>query len=1270
MSSAVDLAPAVPARPAVVRRPLTRIDRAAVRGLLVGLAALILALLAQGLVEGRQFALEAGGLLLIAGALFARGARGAVAPLADAEPVPLPALLSAGRPHVGLLLVGGATLVNAVSIALFALKREPNLAWLAYLVSLPIALAGVYLLDARPSLRQVLARHRRAIGAVLLLLLVALALRTYSLSSVPFGLWADESMSGNEVLRILREPDHRPIIGSGPSQGLPSYLWYLTAPFFALLGPSELALRLPTAIMGALCVVAVFLLGRALIGSLYGLIAAGVLATLSWHVTFSRIAMNGVHSTLFDAASMAFLIFGIRTGRRSMFALAGLCLGLSQNFYFAARLFVLVAGLYLLHQLLLHRLAFVRRHLTGLVLFSLFALLAASPLVYVAAANPTQFNERAQTVTVFKEVQQAGSYDPLIQNVRKHLTMFNYIGDGNGRHNLPGAPMLETATAALAVLGFVLALTRIRRPEFALPFVWWLVMLQGGIWSLAFEAPQGYRTIDVVVAVALLAALPIAVLAERLIAIGGRARVRLAGRPAPLGAVAAGALVTVALGAVGYENVHRYFFLQATNFAVWAAHATPETLIGRELRAGDTVGTVYYDQVYLEHPTIRFLAPGASPHAKYDSASVLPVRDLGGATVFLPIEQLADIATIRRLYPAATVKEHRGPTGGTVMYEAIVPPEIADTVRGAELRLWRGEEARGEPVRVARVPSIELPADASAVQGPTVASWRAVLAAPAFGRYAFRLEGAPEAALRIDETELVSGGAEAGVTLAKGNHTLEVRGRLSAGPVKLLWRTPSDAQYLPVPANVLFVSPVTNNGLLGSYYRGPSWSGEPRIQQIDPSLQMRIHLLPLDRPYSVEWRGKVYLPADGLYRFGTASRDGSWLYLDERLLVDNGRGTGEYAEGALNLTQGFHDIRIRFLDQTGHTFVNVFWTPPGRAREPLPTALLFPPQGSYPDKVVPPPPVASTLPAAAPAAAGAAATPAAAPAKPAAPGKPVAASPGIPADAPSIPLATMLSVGGQGKALGQLDQPRAAALDRSGNLYVADTGNKRVVKFNSAGEAVASWGDFVEPLGVVVDSSDRIVVLDSEPGWLRRYSSDGQLLEQFGGPDAKFYHPRGLAIDAVDNLYIADTGGGRVVKYNGKGEQVAVIGQRGNGPGQLTEPTGVAVDPMGAVWVADTATSKMVRYGADGVADLEVPLPKAGSYNGHHVELTAERSALITDPEAARLIVLGSDGKVRGLVVSADLRKPVGVSIGPDGRVVVSDVDRHQVVVLAPVPEG
>jgi hypothetical protein len=96
----------------------------------------------------------------------------------------------------------------------------------------------------------------------------------------------------------------------------------------------------------------------------------------------------------------------------------------------------------------------------------------------------------------------------------------------------------------------------------------------------------------------------------------------------------------------------------------------------------------------------------------------------------------------------------------------------------------------------------------------------------------------------------------------------------------------------------------------------------------------------------------------------------------------------------------------------------------------------------------------------------------------------------------------------------------------------------------------------------------------------------------------------------------------------------------------------------------------MVRYGPDGAAEIEVPLPKAGSYNGHHVELTANRTAVISDPEAARLILLAPDGKVKGVVQSEALRKPVGISVGPDGRLVVADVERHQVVVLPSPPDA
>ena len=1251
--------------PAVLKskaRPITRIDRTAVFRLFWAVLAVALALVAQATLERRTFLFDGLAMMVVAGLAFARASRGLALTTAEAPAVALP--LS----RVALGLLGTGVLVNLAGLALFGTLKEPNnTAWALYAASIPLALAGVYLMDARPSLRNVLARNRGQIALLAVVLLVALVTRFYRIGEIPFGLWADEAFSGLEILRVLREPGYRPVAGAGQVQGLPAMAWYLSAPIVALLGPTEIALRIPAATAGVAGVVGTFVLGRALFGTLHGLIAAGMLATMAWHVTFSRIAMHGVYSTALNAFSLAFLVYAVKTGRRSLFALAGLSLGLSVNFYFAARLFLVVAAVYLLHRFALGRLPWLRQHWMGIALFALFGLMAAGPLSLLAFQNPRLFNERTETVSVFREVERENSYRPIVENVKEHLMMFNVAGDGNGRHNLPGEPMLDRATAALAALGLILALTRALRPEYLVVVAWLLTMMLGGILTLSFEAPQAYRTVDNTVAAALLAALPVAALGHRLAGLLGAARTRIGRWLVPTAQLAAGCVAALALVPIAYANVDRYFVRQANDSASWAAHATPETLIAREIASGRAIGKPYVDQTLMDHPSIRLLAPRSFPNTRFDPAISLPFRDAEGATVFVNGEATAQVATVRRLYPDARVVEHKNPAGGpVVLYEILVPPAAIAKVQGADVAYWAEAPGAGVPLARARAEALGVASAEPAPAAARAAEWRAVLAAPDYGRYAFKVEGPADAVLRLDETDLIKGGEEAGATLARGNHALSVRAPIGVD-VRVLWRTPTTAMYEPLPRHFLFTAPVTNNGLLGTYYRGTSWAGEPGLQQIDPSLQMRFHLLPLPRPYSVEWKGKLYVPQDGAYRFGASAIDESWLYVDEKMVVDNSRNVGSYGEGGVVLTAGFHDIRVRYVDRTGHTYINVFWTPPGRSREAIPTELLFPPQGSYPDKVVPP----AVVRAPEPAPAAAAAQGAAAPAKPSAPTKPVAGRPGPASNAPALPGRTLLKVGAPGEGPGQFTQPRAAAVGKDGNLYVADTNNKRIQKFGPNGDHLATWGgpdELLEPLGIVVDSAGRVLVLDSEPGWIKRYAPDGRLVDQFGGPEARFYHPRSLAIDAADNLYVADTGGARVVKFNGKGEQVGVIGTRGQGQGQLLEPTGAAADAFGNVWVADSANAKLVRYGADGQPDVELSLPKAGSLHGPHVA-TFESNVYVTDPESGKIYVIGSDGTMRGLLQVEELRRPIGITVGPDGRLVVGDVAHHHVIVLSP-PEG
>jgi len=124
------------------------------------------------------------------------------------------------------------------------------------------------------------------------------------------------------------------------------------------------------------------------------------------------------------------------------------------------------------------------------------AVLATSPLLVYAVEHPDQFNGRLGEVSVFGEVRDRGSLAPIVANAKRHLLMFNWEGDHNGRHNLPGEPELNVMLAGLFVLGCATALARVREPEYRLLVVWAALMLLPGILSVSFEAPQTSPTMD------------------------------------------------------------------------------------------------------------------------------------------------------------------------------------------------------------------------------------------------------------------------------------------------------------------------------------------------------------------------------------------------------------------------------------------------------------------------------------------------------------------------------------------------------------------------------------------------------------------------------------------------------------------------------------------------------------------------------------------------------------------------------------------------------
>ena len=1147
-----------------------------------------------------------------------------------------------GDRGLGLPLgLGGASLVaSGAGLLLFAGGALLNLAWLLYLLSLALCIFAFWRFDG-PRPRVALGRPSAHGLALLGIVLVAFAFRVYRIDSLPAGLWWDEAFNGLRVQRILADPSYRPVFVGGRALGATA-LWYTMVPFVAALGPTAAALRATAILAGTLGTLTTYLLGRELFGRRVGLVAAAIIAVLTWSVNFSRIAFSATWSATLDALAAYLLIRALRTRRLFDFALGGLALGIAANMYYTTRLLPIVLGIYLLHRLALEHGTFVRRALPGLAVLAAVTLLAVAPLIQFGVAHPKQFESRLTEASIFKEVQSAGSIAPIVSNLREHVLMFNYAGDSNGRHNLPGAPMLDQVVGAAFVLGLALSLRAIRRPAYSLLLAWAIVMLAGGVFSLSFEAPQALRTIDETTAVALLAALPIVGIWEAFEALPvGRVRIHLLASIRPtLASVLAGVILAV-IAVLGYQ---RYFVQQAGDFAVWTAFSIAETITAERVNALPPDYSVYVDDTMLDNPTIQYLTHRPTTFRRFEESTSLPLQDPGGAAIFLKPEEENAVAEIQRLYPGAEVEEVRNSVDGPpALYAVTIPPEEVASLQGAVASYYPGGDFGSPAATTERVSALDLDYSATPpLPYPFGVEVRGTLVAPKYGTYTFTLDAPEGTELSLDETPLIQSGQSQSITLARGIHTIRLRATLrAASRVSVAWSPPGGPGSPEPLAGHLFSPDVPGTGLLGAYYRNTTWSGTPALEQIDPELAIRFQILPLPRPYSVEWRGKLVAPTDGFYRFSVQASSDAQIYVDDQQVATNAGAGREIADGPpVQLGAGLHDIRVRFVDSADYSFIQVYWSPPGGQRTLLPSEYLLPPRGSYPD-----------------------------------PASLVPATPLLPPtqwDLGTLPQASLKLSAKLGQNA-QLNDPRGVAVDADGNIYVADTGNARVVKLSPTGEVLATWGqkgtgegDFQEPVAVAVEPTGSILVLDAAEGYIQRFSPEGKFLARFGGPAIKPYHPRGLAVDASGEIAVADTGGSRIDLLDPDGKLVAQLGQHGKGPGQLVEPTDVLRMPDGGFVVVDSANDRALRLDADFRLLVEWGLPLNDSVVGPHLAFDGT-SIYVSDPAHKRVVRFSPTGEALDQIGGAgELSSPVGLATDAAGRLYVADSAAGAIFVYKP----
>ena len=244
-----------------------------------------------------------------------------------------------------------------------------------------------------------------------------------------------------------------------------------------------------------------------------------------------------------------------------------------------------------------------------------------------------------------------------------------------------------------------------------------------------------------------------------------------------------------------------------------------------------------------------------------------------------------------------------------------------------------------------------------------------------------------------------------------------------------------------------------------------------------------------------------------------------------------------------------------------------------------------------------------------------------------------------------------------------LNLPRGAAVDSSGNLYIADTNNHRVRKVTAAtglistvagiggnggynGDNIAATSAMLlSPSSVAVDQSGDIYIADTSNQRIRKVTAATGLISTVAGTggnggyngdniaatSAMLLHPFSVAVDSSGNLYIADVDNHRIRKViaaTGVITTLAGTGSQGNIGDNIAAtsaflggPSGIVLDAFGNVYIADAGTDRIRKVTtATGIITTVAGTGVYG-YNGDNISAT---SATLGHPSGVALDALGN----------------------------------------------
>ncbi|GHC84167.1 NHL repeat-containing protein [Streptomyces flavofungini] len=320
-------------------------------------------------------------------------------------------------------------------------------------------------------------------------------------------------------------------------------------------------------------------------------------------------------------------------------------------------------------------------------------------------------------------------------------------------------------------------------------------------------------------------------------------------------------------------------------------------------------------------------------------------------------------------------------------------------------------------------------------------------------------------------------------------------------------------------------------------------------------------------------------------------------------------------------------------------------------------------------------------------------------------------------------VAGYVSDGGPG-ALTRLHNPEGVAVDKNGNLYIADRNNHHVRKVTpngiittvaGTGEAgyISDGGPAVatrlnQPVDVAIDGEGNLYIADIYNNRVRKVSPSGIITTVAGNGEAgyvsdggpaiatRLHHPHGVALDREGNLYISEWSGHRVRKVNRSGIITTVAGNgtagyvSDGGPAiatRLQHPDGLAFDREGNLYIAEYSNHRVRKVTPNGIITTVAGNGTAGfvsdggpaiatRLNGpRRVAVDEAGNLYVSDQENHRVRRVSSDGTITtvagngtagyvddgGPAATTRIYQPQGVALDRAGNLYIADYSNHRV---------